>query len=222
MERLTQKEHERVLEALVKLVKKQAKEQRKEERQDKHKHLNDKGNRKAQEEVEESCTRLRSRCRCGFKRAAVALKKKNKQTQEWESMCFTPQIPLNLSDELCEEIVGFLHQLAMACVWAKRASTTLFFLIPKNITSERPIAFLPTPHKKPFFDQNCCSKWPNGHTSHATLVCSHASQLWEGPGHAPLRRATAAEPRARRLRRPRRSCRLLEREQLASTPWCLQ
>ena len=220
MERLTQKEHERVLEALVKLVKKQAKEQRKKERQDKHKHLNDKGNRKAQEEVEESCTRLRSRCRCGFKRAAVALKKK--QTQEWESMCFTPQIPLNLSDELCEEIVGFLHQLAMACVWAKRASTTLFFLIPKNITSERPIAFLPTPHKKPFFDQNCCSKWPNGHTSHATLVCSHASQLWEGPGHAPLRRATAAEPRARRLRRPRRSCRLLEREQLASTPWCLQ
>ena len=40
------------------------------------------------------------------------------------------------------------------------------------------------------------------------LVSSHASQPWVGgPGHAPLRPATAAEPRAWRLRRPCRCCR---------------
>ena len=58
---------------------------------------------------------------------------------------------------------------------------------------------------------------PNGRTSRASLCLSSG----RGAGHALLGPATAAELRARRMCRPRRSCRLPEREQLASTLRCL-
>ena len=58
---------------------------------------------------------------------------------------------------------------------------------------------------------------PNGRTSRASLCLSSG----RGAGHALLGPATAAGLRARRMCRPRRSCRLPEREQLASTLRCL-
>ena len=56
---------------------------------------------------------------------------------------------------------------------------------------------------------------PKGHRSHELMMLdtTRASQPREG-GRAPLRPATAAELGARRHCRPRRSCRLPEREPL--------
>ena len=52
---------------------------------------------------------------------------------------FHPNVTLDLSKETCETIVGFSCERGAMCLLA-----LLFFLIPKNVTSERPIAFLPT------------------------------------------------------------------------------
>ena len=59
-------------------------------------------------------------------------------------MSFTEKWPLELSDKFCEDVVGCLHDVDMAGVWPQRASTTLFFVISKNVTSETSIPLLPT------------------------------------------------------------------------------
>ena len=50
---------------------------------------------------------------------------------------FHPRIPWDWSDKLCEEMVK-------SGKWPSRASTTIFFHIPKNVTSERPVALFTT------------------------------------------------------------------------------
>ena len=38
----------------------------------------------------------------------------------------------------------FLEKVEQSCKWPQQACTTMFFLIPKKVTSERPIALMPT------------------------------------------------------------------------------
>ena len=38
----------------------------------------------------------------------------------------------------------FLEKVEQSGKWHQRACATMFFLIPKNVTSERPIALMPT------------------------------------------------------------------------------
>ena len=41
-------------------------------------------------------------------------------------------------------MIEFLEKVEQSGQWPQQACTTIFFLIPKNVTSERPIAHLPT------------------------------------------------------------------------------
>ena len=47
---------------------------------------------------------------------------------------FDPKVPLDLTRETGGEVVE----------WPQQSCTTMFFLIPKNVTSEGPIALMPT------------------------------------------------------------------------------
>ena len=49
-----------------------------------------------------------------------------------------------LTKETRVEIVEFLEKVEQSGKWPQQACTTMFFLIPKNVTSERPIALMPT------------------------------------------------------------------------------
>ena len=56
-----------------------------------------------------------------------------------------PRVPLDLSDECCSKILTPLHKVEMATIWPTPASTTLFLLISRSTTSERPTTLLRTP-----------------------------------------------------------------------------
>ena len=56
---------------------------------------------------------------------------------------FHPKVPLHLAKETRGEIVEFLEKVEQSGKWPQQACTTMFFLIPKNGTSERPIALVP-------------------------------------------------------------------------------
>ena len=51
---------------------------------------------------------------------------------------------MDLTKETRKEIVEFLEKVEQSGKWQQQACTTMFFLIPKNVTSERPIAPMPT------------------------------------------------------------------------------
>ena len=57
---------------------------------------------------------------------------------------FHPKVPSNLTKETRGGIVEFLEKVEQSGNWPQQACTTMFFLIPKNVTSERPIALMPT------------------------------------------------------------------------------
>ena len=57
---------------------------------------------------------------------------------------FHPEVPLDLTKETRGEIVEFQEEEEQSGKWRQQACTTMFFLIPKNVTSERPIALMPT------------------------------------------------------------------------------
>ena len=57
---------------------------------------------------------------------------------------FHPKVPLDLTEETRGEIVEFLEKVEQSGKWPHQACTTMFFLIPKNVTSEKPIALFPT------------------------------------------------------------------------------
>ena len=57
---------------------------------------------------------------------------------------FYPKVPLDLTKETRGEIVEFLEKVEQSGKWSQQACTTMFFLIPKNVTGERPIALMPT------------------------------------------------------------------------------
>ena len=51
---------------------------------------------------------------------------------------------LELAQETRGEIVEFLEKVEQRGKWPQQACTTMFFLTPKNVTSERPIPLMPT------------------------------------------------------------------------------
>ena len=57
---------------------------------------------------------------------------------------FHPKVPLDMTKETRREIVEFLEKVEQSGKWPQQACTTMFFLIPENVTSERPIALMPT------------------------------------------------------------------------------
>ena len=57
---------------------------------------------------------------------------------------FHPKVPLDLTKGTRGEIVEFLEKVEQSGKWPQQACSTMFFLIPKNVTSERPIALMPT------------------------------------------------------------------------------
>ena len=57
---------------------------------------------------------------------------------------FHTKVLLDLTKETRGEIVEFLERVEQSGKWPQQACTTMFFLIPKNVTSEGPIALVPT------------------------------------------------------------------------------
>ena len=57
---------------------------------------------------------------------------------------FQPEVPLDLTKEMRREIVEFLEKVEQSRKWPQQACTTMFSLIPKKVTSERPSALMPT------------------------------------------------------------------------------
>ena len=57
---------------------------------------------------------------------------------------FHPEVPLVLTKETREELMEFPEKVEQSGKWRQQACTTMLFLIPQNVTSERPIALMPT------------------------------------------------------------------------------
>ena len=57
---------------------------------------------------------------------------------------FHPKVPLDLTKETIRELMEFLEKVEQSGRWPQQACTTMFFLIPKNVTSKRPIALMPS------------------------------------------------------------------------------
>ena len=55
-----------------------------------------------------------------------------------------PKVRLDLTSETRGEVVEFLEKAEQSGKWPQKACTTMFFLIPKNVSSEKPIALMPT------------------------------------------------------------------------------
>ena len=64
--------------------------------------------------------------------------------QEWVAMASTLKVPMDLKKEARGAVVAFMEKVEQGGRWPQQACTTVFFLIPKNVTSERPIALMPT------------------------------------------------------------------------------
>ena len=59
---------------------------------------------------------------------------------------FHLKLPLELSKGAAGDMVKFLEKLEHCWRWPQQACTTMFSFIPKNVTSERPVALQPTMH----------------------------------------------------------------------------
>ena len=55
-----------------------------------------------------------------------------------------PKDPLDLTKETRKEVVESLEKVEQNGKWPQQACTTMYFLIPEKVTSERPIALMPT------------------------------------------------------------------------------
>ena len=56
---------------------------------------------------------------------------------------FHPKVPLNLTKETRGEVVDFLEKVEQRGRWPQQACTLMFFFLPKNVTSECPVALMP-------------------------------------------------------------------------------
>ena len=57
---------------------------------------------------------------------------------------FPPKVLLDLTKETRGEIVEFLEKVEQSGKWPQQACTTMFFVMPKSVASEGPIALMPT------------------------------------------------------------------------------
>ena len=55
-----------------------------------------------------------------------------------------PKVPLDLTKGTRGTFVEFLEKVDQSGKWPQQACITMFFLIPVNVTSERPIALMST------------------------------------------------------------------------------
>ena len=55
-----------------------------------------------------------------------------------------PKLPLDLTEEECAVIIDITTTVEQCGFWPAQASTTMFFLLPENVTSDRTIAMWPT------------------------------------------------------------------------------
>ena len=55
---------------------------------------------------------------------------------------FHPKVPLDSTKETRGEIVEFLDKAEQSGKWPQQTCTTMFFLVPKNVTSEGSIALM--------------------------------------------------------------------------------
>ena len=74
----------------------------------------------------------------------------------------TPKFP-GFGERNEGEIVHFLEKAEQRGKWPQQACTTMFVWIPKNVTSERPIAQMPT--LKRWWEALRGQKWQNGNRS---------------------------------------------------------
>ena len=56
---------------------------------------------------------------------------------------FHPKVPLDLTKETRGKVVEFLKKVEQCGRFPQQACTRMFFLTPKNVTTERPIALMP-------------------------------------------------------------------------------
>ena len=59
-------------------------------------------------------------------------------------MASIPKVPGDLTKVTRGELAEFLEKVEQSGKWPQHARTTMFPLIPKNVTSERPNALMPT------------------------------------------------------------------------------
>ena len=57
---------------------------------------------------------------------------------------FHSKVPLDLAKETRQEVVEFWEKVEQSGRWPQQACATMFFLSPKSVTSERPIALMAT------------------------------------------------------------------------------
>ena len=67
-----------------------------------------------------------------------------RRKQEWNATVSTQKSPMDLTKVTRGQIVELLEKVDKSGKWPQQVCTTMFFLIPKNVTSERPIALMPT------------------------------------------------------------------------------
>ena len=66
------------------------------------------------------------------------------QRQEYDVMASIPRCPWTLQKKREEKLWNSWEKVGQSGKWPQQSCTTMFFLIPKNVTSERPIAPMPT------------------------------------------------------------------------------
>ena len=59
---------------------------------------------------------------------------------------FHPKVPSDLSTETCRQSVEVLSKVEQRGDGTAQATTLFFFLLPKNVTSERPLALFSHSH----------------------------------------------------------------------------
>ena len=65
-------------------------------------------------------------------------------------------MPLDLTEGVCKEILLLLESVEMVGTWLAQESTTLFFFISRNVTSERPSVLEEWKHRSTL-TWNACS-----------------------------------------------------------------
>ena len=89
------------------------------------------------EELEEALPRLKE---CDLEKASRLYKAKAGEGCDG----FHPKVILDLTKETRIEVVELLEKVEQSGKWPQQACTTMFFLSPKNVTSERLTALMPT------------------------------------------------------------------------------
>ena len=73
---------------------------------------------------------------------------------------FHSKVHLELTKETRGAILEFLEKVEQGGKWPQQACSTMFFFVPKNVTSERPIALMPT--LIPWWEALRVAKWRSG------------------------------------------------------------